>query len=196
MVKSLKITAKPSTNVELSNLFTSIKRKISNVNTIRRKITEASKLNLSQKNEIGDTPLIVAATEGSLEVVTALLEAGANPDIKGYEDGTALDWAATKGRTEIVRKLAEHGASMTRNFDLWIKNFDEENQKRLEKAFAEGEALYDKKLASGAGAADSAGGGRTRRPRIYNSSLHKLPKRHRLRTRRRHANRRSKRNRH
>lgn len=178
----------PKDNKDLSPLFEAIKSRLGNVKTIRTKLTAASKANLNQKNELGDTPLIVAASEGSLEVVTALLEAGANPNVKGNDDGTALDWAATKGRTEIVKKLAEYGADMTPIFDSWIGHLDATKQDALQVAFTEGKALYENKLKSGA---VSAGGGRTRRRR-----LHKLPKRHRLRTRRRHAHRLGKRNGH
>ena len=171
----------PKDNDELSNLFLTIKSRIGNLNRIREKIIAAPKTNLNQKNDLGNTPLIDAAYEGSLEVVTALLEAGANPNIEGNDDGTALDWAASKGRTEIVKKLAEHGAKMTSRFDSWIGHLDDEKQEELQEAFAEGQDI-----ARGS----SAGGGRTRRHR---RSSHKLPKRHRLRTRRRHANRRGKR---
>jgi ankyrin repeat protein len=178
----------PKDNEELSNLFLTIKSRIGNINRIREKITAEPKPNLNEKNDIGNTPLIDAAYEGSLEVVTALLEAGANPNIVGNDDGTALDWAASKGRTEIVKKLAEYGAKMTSFFDSWIGHLDDEKQEELQRAFAEGQK---------AARSSSAGGSRTRRHLQRKiQGLHKLPKRHRLRTRRRHANRRSKRNRH
>ena len=45
----------------------------------------------------------VAALYASPEVVQALLDAGAEPDIKSNDGTTALHWAAGIGRSELVQ---------------------------------------------------------------------------------------------
>ena len=53
--------------------------------------------------------LCVAAEDGDIEVIRALIAAGADVRAQG-EGGTVLHWAATNGRTSIVELLLEHGA--------------------------------------------------------------------------------------
>jgi ankyrin repeat protein len=67
------------------------------------------------------TALGVAASRGHLDVVTFLIEAGADIH-KARNDGmTALGMAAAEGHFDIVRLLLEHGAdvhSAGRGLDL------------------------------------------------------------------------------
>ena len=58
----------------------------------------------------GDTALIVATTESSLEVVKALLEKGANPNAKGLGGETALHYAAMNAMLDQAKLLLEHRA--------------------------------------------------------------------------------------
>lgn len=57
-----------------------------------------------------DTPLIRAARNGDLEVLRALLEAGADADRHDHDGVTALIMAAAYGNVDIVRMLLERGA--------------------------------------------------------------------------------------
>ncbi|CAI8021204.1 Putative ankyrin repeat protein MM_0045, partial [Geodia barretti] len=62
----------------------------------------------------GESALIVAAREGRTEVVSLLLEAGANTDLQDIKYGlgySALMMAAREGRTEVVSLLLETGAN-------------------------------------------------------------------------------------
>ena len=53
----------------------------------------------------------VAARCGSLELVNALLEAGADPNIEGGHECTALQVACRGGSAEVVETLLKHGAN-------------------------------------------------------------------------------------
>jgi ankyrin repeat protein len=61
---------------------------------------------------IGATALIYAAREGHLDMVQALLNAGANVDAKTFESETALHKAAWQGRLGIVQALLNAGANV------------------------------------------------------------------------------------
>jgi hypothetical protein len=58
----------------------------------------------------GLTPLIEAAAAGRTEIARLLIEAGADPDARHRELGTALDAAARNRHLDIVRLLRERGA--------------------------------------------------------------------------------------
>ncbi|PWA22569.1 hypothetical protein CCH79_00015156, partial [Gambusia affinis] len=59
----------------------------------------------------GQTPLMVAAELGSLEIVQELIRRGATVDMDDVGGWTALMWAAYKGRTEVARLLLEREAN-------------------------------------------------------------------------------------
>ena len=63
--------------------------------------------------EAPETALFAAAEAGHTEVVRYLLEAGADPDIRCMEDGTALTIAAARsGTVEVLRLLIDAGADV------------------------------------------------------------------------------------
>ncbi|RKU17885.1 hypothetical protein C6500_14875 [Candidatus Poribacteria bacterium] len=61
----------------------------------------------------GNTLLATAALMGHTEIVTLLLEHGADVNARNRDDGTALHIAAFFGRTETVKLLLEKGADTT-----------------------------------------------------------------------------------
>jgi ankyrin repeat protein len=56
------------------------------------------------------TPLIVAAGLGHIDIVRALLSAGADVNAKDEKGLRALTWALMNGHTDILVLLSKHGA--------------------------------------------------------------------------------------
>lgn len=61
----------------------------------------------------GQTPLMKATLMGQLEMVKALLDAGANPLIAEKRGYTPAHGAAFQGRTEVMRELIARGIGVT-----------------------------------------------------------------------------------
>lgn len=59
------------------------------------------------KNQLGETPLMLAAIQNQLEVAEVLIERGADVNRKGW---TPLHYAATRGHREMMRLLLAHNA--------------------------------------------------------------------------------------
>jgi hypothetical protein len=64
------------------------------------------------KDHKGSTPLHAASANGRAAVVQALLEHGAEVDVRDAMDETPLLHAARKGRGQVVRLLVEAGADV------------------------------------------------------------------------------------
>uniref|UniRef100_A0A668U1K8 KAP NTPase domain-containing protein n=1 Tax=Oreochromis aureus TaxID=47969 RepID=A0A668U1K8_OREAU len=60
----------------------------------------------------GQTPLMVAAEQGSLEIVQELIKRGANVNLDDIDCWTALISAAKEGHIEVVRDLLENNANL------------------------------------------------------------------------------------
>jgi ankyrin repeat protein len=68
----------------------------------------------------GSTPLHLAAFEGAGDVVTTLLDAGAEPSpLEPESQATPLHWAAEGGHVEVVRLLLARGAALELR-DAWF----------------------------------------------------------------------------
>ena len=66
------------------------------------------------------TALAIASRGNHTEIVTALLAAGADPNLPGGEDGRMpLHHAAERGATEAARLLLEHGADVNARSVRW-----------------------------------------------------------------------------
>ena len=65
-------------------------------------------------NEVsmGATALMVASSEGHVEIVKMLLDSGADPNIVVNEVNTALEWAANAKHPDVVKLLLERGADL------------------------------------------------------------------------------------
>ncbi|XP_054909252.1 kinase D-interacting substrate of 220 kDa B isoform X3 [Poeciliopsis prolifica] len=64
------------------------------------------------RSDNGQTPLMVAAELGSLEIVQELIRRGATIDLDDTDCWTALISAAKEGHLEVVRELLESGANL------------------------------------------------------------------------------------
>ena len=64
-----------------------------------------NKCNLNVTNDYGDTPLILAAYWNNMDIVRALVEAGCDITIRGYENKTAAEWAKQRGYPAIAKYL-------------------------------------------------------------------------------------------
>src|SRR5688572_3199202 len=68
-----------------------------------------SKPNLNQTDPLGRTLLMEAVLEKRLDLVTLLLEHGADPKLEDHEGSTALHFAAQAHLPEIVQLLLDKG---------------------------------------------------------------------------------------
>ncbi|CAB3401444.1 unnamed protein product [Caenorhabditis bovis] len=62
------------------------------------------------QDSMGQTPLILAASQGQLESVRLLVESNADVDCIDHNGRTALQWAAINGHTDTVRYLCGVGS--------------------------------------------------------------------------------------
>jgi ankyrin repeat protein len=91
------------------NVFSAIER--GNIEKCRRLLREDPAV-LTQTDELGRTPLHVAAHNRCKEIVALLLSAGANPRSRDSSDATALHWAAVGGDPQVIEKLLAAGADV------------------------------------------------------------------------------------
>ncbi|XP_072354829.1 kinase D-interacting substrate of 220 kDa-like isoform X1 [Scyliorhinus torazame] len=67
---------------------------------------------VDERNESGQTPLMLAAEQGNLEIVQELLKRGANCNLEDADNWTALISAAKEGYLEIVSELFNFNANL------------------------------------------------------------------------------------
>ena len=61
-------------------------------------------INLDNQNDNGVTVLMYAASSGKTEAVKLLLEAGANPDLRNFDDFRAIDFSSTVEILNLLRQ--------------------------------------------------------------------------------------------
>lgn len=83
-----------------------------NLDAVKQHIAAGSDLNVIEPLG-GSSPLISAVVWNREEEALALIEAGADLDLKNKEGSTALHVAAFFGRTNIAEALVEKGADQT-----------------------------------------------------------------------------------
>lgn len=84
------------------------------MNTINRIIQEGGDLDILDTGQDKYTAIHFAAWDGQNEVLKALIDAGANPDILGTDSRTPIHLAAANGRAEAVKLLIDAGVDINR----------------------------------------------------------------------------------
>ena len=97
------------TTVKLPTMDIHAATLLGDLDAIEQHIAAGSDLN-GREPAVGSTPLISAAVFGRTEVAKALIEAGADVNLKNNEGSTALHSAAFLCRMEIVELLLASGA--------------------------------------------------------------------------------------
>uniref|UniRef100_A0A8C3AHU7 Kinase D interacting substrate 220 n=1 Tax=Cyclopterus lumpus TaxID=8103 RepID=A0A8C3AHU7_CYCLU len=67
---------------------------------------------VDSRSDNGQTPLMVAAEQGHLEIVQELIRRGSNVNLDDVDCWTALISAAKEGQIEVVRELLENNANL------------------------------------------------------------------------------------
>nr|XP_021517391.1 kinase D-interacting substrate of 220 kDa isoform X5 [Meriones unguiculatus] len=67
---------------------------------------------VDERNECGQTPLMIAAEQGNVEIVKELIKNGANCNLEDLDNWTALISASKEGHIHIVEELLKCGASL------------------------------------------------------------------------------------
>ena len=107
---SNKEEAQPSeVTVKTPNMDIHTATLLGDLDVIKQHIAAGSDLN-EKEPTLGSTPLISAAVFGKTEIARALIEGGADVNLKNNEGSTALHSAAFLCRVEIVEMLLANGA--------------------------------------------------------------------------------------
>ncbi|XP_036191312.1 kinase D-interacting substrate of 220 kDa isoform X8 [Myotis myotis] len=67
---------------------------------------------VDERNECGQTPLMIAAEQGSLEIVKELIKNGANCNLEDLDNWTALISASKEGHLHVVEELLKCGGNL------------------------------------------------------------------------------------
>jgi ankyrin repeat protein len=67
-------------------------------------------LDINARNNQGETALLIAAWNGTDDLVQVLLKRGADPNVKSRKGLSALRVASANGYAGVVKMLLEHGA--------------------------------------------------------------------------------------
>ncbi|EPQ08441.1 Kinase D-interacting substrate of 220 kDa [Myotis brandtii] len=67
---------------------------------------------VDERNECGQTPLMIAAEQGNLEIVKELIKNGANCNLEDLDNWTALISASKEGHLHVVEELLKCGGNL------------------------------------------------------------------------------------
>lgn len=70
---------------------------------------------LDQRDPVGRTALMLAASEGHTNLIELFLDKGSVLENRDKEGLTALCWACVRGRLVAVQNLIDHGADVNTN---------------------------------------------------------------------------------
>jgi hypothetical protein len=110
---------------------------LGDLDVIKQHIAAGSNLD-EQEPTLGSSPLISAAVFGRTEVARALIEAGADVNLRNNEGSTALHSAAFLCRMEIVEMLLENGADKE-----LLNNYGSTALQSVLPAFKDVKPIYD-----------------------------------------------------
>ena len=110
---------------------------LGDLDAIEQHIKAGTDLNLKEP-AVGSTPLISAAVFGKTEIARALIDAGADVNLKNNEGSTALHSAAFLCRLEIVKMLLENGADKNA-----LNNYGSTAQQSVMAPFSDVKFIYD-----------------------------------------------------
>lgn len=101
---NVKLTAKPSGVA--NNVWEAVF--IGDINVVKQAITDGTDVN-AKNPQFGDPLLNTAALMGHTEILTFLLDKGADVNVRNKDGNTALHLAAFLGRVDAVELLLKHG---------------------------------------------------------------------------------------
>ena len=90
-----------------------------NMDAFRKVLTDNPKIDISNKNKNGNTPLHKACQYGNLSIVTHLIGLGADINSKNRDGYTPLHLAAMKGKTATCEELLKLGAEKDVEGGVW-----------------------------------------------------------------------------
>lgn len=90
-----------------------------NMDAFRKVLTDNPKIDISNKNKNGNTPLHKACQYGNISIVTELVGLGADINAKNRDGYTPLHLAAMKGKTDACEELLTLGAEKDIEGGVW-----------------------------------------------------------------------------
>ena len=131
------LTEAPQTTVKPPDMDIHTATLMGDLEVIQQHVKAGSDLDV-QEPSVGSTPLISAAVFGKTEVARALIEGGADVNLKNNEGSTALHSAAFLCRVEIVQMLLDHGVDKS-----VLNNYGSTAQASVSAPFSDVKFIYE-----------------------------------------------------